>query len=188
MRKTLKMATVAPVLFLALAAVVLVYANAQSTSQVDSDEQQTAAQDVQTSFGWCNLTNVTMPFRMGHMSQMRGNGLQLPEELLQNATLATVQGTIVSEYRGMLILDTNTSQIRVQLPNAWTLDNQVVSRATLFNGTFTSQGQSVTLKVLESDVVNNTNFSINVMMGYEAINATGTHAYAVLPFNIQTSS
>lgn len=188
MRKTLKMATVAAVLFLALAAVVFVYANSQSTSQVNNNEQQMATQDTQTSFGWCNLTNVTMPLHMRHMSPMHENGLQLPEELLQNATLGTVQGTIVSEYRGMLIMDTNTSQIRVQLPNAWTLDNQVVSRATLFNGTFASQGQSVTLKVLESDVVNNTNFSINVMMGYEAINATGTQAYAVLPFNIQTSS
>jgi hypothetical protein len=188
MRKTLKMATGTAVLFLALAAVVFVYANSQNTSQANNNEQQMATQDTQTSFGWCNLTNVTMPFHMRHMSPMHENGLQLPEELLHNATLATVQGTIVSEYRSMLILDTNTSQIRIQLPNAWTLDNQVVNRATLFNGTFASQGQSVTLKVLESDMVNNTNFSINIMMGYEAINARGTHAYAVLPFNIQTNS
>jgi hypothetical protein len=71
------------------------------------------------------------------------------------------------------------------LPKDWTVDNEVVGRAALFNGTFTSQGQDVTVKVLESNVFSNANFSINVMMGYEAINASSTHAYAVLPFNIQ---
>jgi hypothetical protein len=46
----------------------------------------------------------------------------------------------------------------------------------------------VTLYVLESNLVSNTSFSINTMLGYEAINATGTQAYAVLPFNIQPKS
>jgi hypothetical protein len=63
-----------------------------------------------------------------------------------------------------------------------------MGRAALFNGTFAGSGQNVTVKVLESKVFSNANFSLNVMMGYEAINATGTHAYAVLPFNIQPHS
>jgi hypothetical protein len=58
----------------------------------------------------------------------------------------------------------------------------------LFNGTFASEGQNVTVKVLESDVFTNASFSLNTMLGYEVINATSIHAYAVLPFNIQPSS
>jgi hypothetical protein len=119
---------------------------------------------------------------------MRRDGLQWTEGLLQNATLSTVQGTVVSEVKGMLILDTGSGQIRVLLPKEWTVDNEVVGRGSLFNGTFASSGQTVTMKVLESDMFSNTNFSINVMVGYEAINATAAHAYAVLPFNIQPNS
>jgi hypothetical protein len=88
----------------------------------------------------------------------------------------------------MLILDTGSGQVRVLLPREWTLDNEAVGRAELFNGTFVSAGQSVTVKVLENDVFSNANFSINVMLGYEAINATNAQAYAVLPFNIQPTS
>jgi hypothetical protein len=74
------------------------------------------------------------------------------------------------------------------VPKAWSINSEVEGRAFLFNGTFVSPGQTVTVKVLESDLVSNANLSINVMLAYEAINTTGTHAYAVLPFNIQPSS
>jgi hypothetical protein len=119
---------------------------------------------------------------------MRANGFQWTEQLLQNATLSTVNGTVVSEVKGMLVLDTGSGQVRVLLPKGWTVGSEVVGRASLFNGTFASAGQNVAVSVLESEVFSNANFSINVMLGYEAINATGTHAYAVLPFNIQPSS
>jgi hypothetical protein len=85
-------------------------------------------------------------------------------------------------------LDTGSGEIRVSLPKDWTVGNEVADRTSLFNGTFASQGQIVTVKVLESNVFSNSNFSINTMLGYEATNATGTHAYAVLPFNIQPTS
>lgn len=62
------------------------------------------------------------------------------------------------------------------------------TRATLFDGTFVGPDENVVVRVLESDVFSNANFSINVMIGYEAVNATGTYAYAVLPFNIQPAS
>jgi hypothetical protein len=88
----------------------------------------------------------------------------------------------------MLVLDTSSGQVRVLLPNEWTVGNEVVSSATLFNSTFAGQGSSVTITVLEAILFSNASFSINEMMGYEAINATGTTAYAVLPFNIQPAS
>ena len=192
MRKSLKIATVAAVVFLALGAAAFVYACSQNGATANANEQQMGMQNMQTFFWSNNVTlpnNVTMPWgHMRRMPQMQANGLRWTEGLLQNATLSTVNGTVVSEVKGMLVLDTGTGQVRVLLPKDWTVGNEVVNRAILFNGTLASAGQSVTVKVLESNVFHNTNFSINVMMGYEVINATGTHAYAVLPFNIQPHS
>lgn len=191
MRKSLKIAAVASVLFIAMATVAFVYACSQNGIMANANEQQAGIQNIQAFFG-SNVTlpdNITIPWgHMTRMPQMRANGLQPIEALLQNATLSTVQGTVVSEFRGMLILDTGSGQVRVLLPKAWTLGSEVVGRATLFNGTFANPGQNVTVKVLESNVFSNASFSINEMLGYEAINATSTHAYAVLPFNIQPAS
>jgi len=175
-------------MLMALSTVAFVYAYSQNNSSAIAIEQQVGMQRMQTFFGSDNVTlpdNVTMGCRVKRLPQMRANGLQLSEVFLQNATLSTVSGTVVSTVQGMLVLDTGSGQVRVLLPKDWTVDNEVVGRAALFNGTFASQGQSVTVKVLESNVFSNANFSINVMMGYEAINASSTHAYAVLPFNIQ---
>lgn len=185
----MKIAAVASVLFLALGAIAFVYAGSQNALNANAGEQQVS---MQTFFGSNNVTwpsNFTgCPSYMKRMPQMRANRLQSIEGLLQNATLSTVNGTVVSTVHSMLVLDTGSGQVRVLLAKEWTVDNEVVGRASLFNGTFASPGQSVTVKVLESDVFSNANFSINVMMGYEATNATGAQAYAVLPFNIQPNS
>ncbi|MCJ7634750.1 hypothetical protein MUP77_20460 [Candidatus Bathyarchaeota archaeon] len=182
MRKTLKIATVAAVLFLALGAIVFVYANSQNNLNTTDNELQTTMQN------YFSSNNTLPPCNRRGMRQFEENRLQLGLNFFENATLNTVQGTVVSQSKGMLILDTGSGQIRVLVPKAWTLSNEVVSRATLFNGTFASAGQSITIKVLESNVFSNTSFSINVMLGYEAINSTNVHAYAVLPFNIVPSS
>ena len=184
MRKSLKIATVAAVVFMTLGAVAYVYACSQNGATANANEQM--GMQNMPAFFWSN--NCTMPGYMRRMPQMRANGLQWVGRLSKNATLSTVNGTVVSEVKGILILDTGAGQVRVLLPKDWTLNSEVVNRATLFNGTFASSGQSVTVKVLESDAFSNANFSINVMMGYEAINATGAQAYAVLPFNIQPNT
>jgi RNase P/RNase MRP subunit p29 len=188
MRKSLKIASAAAVVFLALGAVAFVYASSQNSLTANADERQMGMMNF---FGWNNCTlpdNVTMYGHTRRMPHMQANGFQWSNRLSENATISTVQGTVVSEVRNMLILDTGSGEIRVSLPKDWTVGNEVVDRASLFNGTFASPGQNVTVKVLESDVFSNSNFSINTMLGYEAINATGTHAYAVLPFNIQPTS
>jgi hypothetical protein len=192
MRKSLKMAAVAAVLFIAVGAVAYVYACSQNGASANANGQEWGIQGVQGFFESHNITlpsNVTMPWgQMMRVPEMRENGLQWNYWLLQNATLSTVQGTVVTEFRGMLILDTSSGQVRVLLPKDWTLGNEVVGRGALFNSTFASSGQSVTVDVLESNVFSNASFSINEMLGYEVINATGTKAYAVLPFNIQPAS
>ena len=103
-------------------------------------------------------------------------GPQFSGEFLQNATLASVSGSVVTETRGLLLLDTSSGQVSIQIPNEWNIGSQVVSGATLFNGAFASSGQTVTLQVLESNVFSNTSFTLNEMVGYQATNATGTTA------------
>ena len=109
-------------------------------------------------------------------------------EFLQNATLTSISGSVVTETRGLLLLDTSSGQVSIQIPYEWNIGSQIVSGSTLFNGTFASSGQTVTLQVLESNVFSNTSFTINEMVGYQATNSTGTTATAVLPFNIQPAS
>ena len=184
MRKSLKIAALAAVLLLVLGAAVLVYGNSNG-SNANDDEQEMNMRNMETFF---ESNNCTVRCRMRHMERLRGNGFQWFERLSENATLSTVQGEVVSVVKGMLILDTGAGQVRVLLPKEWSVNDEVLGRFELFNGTFADQGQNVTVKVLESDVFSNANFSINIMIGYEAINATGTHAYAVLPFNIQPNS
>lgn len=192
MRKSLKIAAVAAALFLALGAVVFVYANQQNSLKANDDQQIMGMQNMQNmqqymqNFGPTNCT--FPPGQMRHMNYGLFNGLPMVKRFLQNATLSDVQGKVVSEFRSMLILDTGTGQVRVLLPKFWSVDNGIVGRAALFNSSFAMPGDNVTIGVLNSDVFANKNFSINVMIGYEATNATGTHAYAVLPFNIVPNS
>jgi hypothetical protein len=192
MRKSLKIASAAVVSFLALSALALVYAGMQNSLAL-GDDQQTSNQYVQTLLDSTNVTlpiNATWPDHMegGHGRQMMGEGLQFIQLLSENATFSTVQGILVSQTRDLLILDTGSGQVQVMIPNEWTVGSEVVNSVSLFNGTFVSSGQTLTVDVLKSDLVSNASFSVNVMLGYEAVNATGTHAYAVLPFNIQPAS
>jgi hypothetical protein len=191
LRKNLKIAAVAATLFVALGAIAFVYASSQSSATANDDVRQMGMWNMRGFSEWNNVTlpdNVTVPCHMDRMPHMGANGLEWFNMLSENATLSTVNGTVVSEVNGMLILNTDTTQIRVLLPKEWSVGNEVIDRASLFNGTFASAGQSVTVKVLESGLFSNANFSVNVMLGYEAINATAVHAYAVLPFNIQPKS
>ena len=192
MRKSLKIASAAVVSFLALNALALVYAGMQNSLAL-ADDQQTSNQYVQTLLDSTNVTlpiNATWPDHMegGHGRQMMGDGLQFVQLLSENATLSTVQGTVISQSRDLLILDTGSGQVRVMIPNEWTVGSEVVNSASLFNSTFVISGQTLTVNVLKSDLFSNANFRVNVMLGYEAVNTTGTHAYAVLPFNIQPAS
>ena len=191
MRKTLKIAAVAAVVFLALSAVAFALKLSQNGVTANANEQ-TGVRNMQVFFGTNNVTcpaNFTMPSaHMYRMPQMWANCFQWTGWLSQNATLANVSGTEVSEVKGILVLDTSSGQIRVSLPQEWTVGTEVVKRNTLFNGTFASPGANVTIEVIENSVFSNSNFSINEMLGYEATNATNVQAYAVLPFNIQPNS
>ena len=64
---------------------------------------------------------------------------------------------------------------------------EVIRTGNLLSGTFASSGHGVRVNVLETQIFKNANFSLNIMIGDEAINTT-THAYTELLFNIQLGS
>ena len=211
MRKSLIIIAVMGVMLCVVGAVLFANASASpSSSTVNSAVPQVNVQPSQSVYnpgGPMIPSNFTFPgnftfqgnfaiqgnfgFQGRMMHGMHGQqmfGSQFSGEFLQNATLASVSGSVVTETRGLLLLDTSSGQVSIQIPNEWNIGSQVVSGATLFNGTFASSGQTVTLQVLESNVFSNTSFTLNEMVGYQATNATGTIATAVLPFNIQPTS
>lgn len=173
------MAAAVIALFLAFGAVVLAYANSQNALTTGN------GQDAQT-----YATNSTPQVQSKPKQSVMGNDHPWMKKFLENATATTVNGTVVSEFKGMLILDTGSSEVRILMPKYWSVGNEVLGRWKLFNATysFSGPGQNVSVKALESEIFENPSFSINVMVGYEITNATGTTAYAVLPFNIVPSS
>jgi hypothetical protein len=169
MNKSLKIAAVVAVLLLALGCFSFVYASAQTDSSTANNAQATDQQIGQS------------------ISQQSGVGLRAFANFLNHANQTEVTGTVVSEFQGMLILSNDQGQVRVLLPKMWSYDNQLLNRTELIDNTFTAIGQTITVKVLKGEWIKN-NFSLNIMIGYEAVNAADAHAYAVLPFNIEASS
>jgi hypothetical protein len=169
MNKSLKIATVAAVLLLALGCFSFVYASAQTNSSTANNGLTTNQQISQ--------------FIQNHP----GVGSGALGRFLNHATLAEITGTVVSEFNGMLVLSTGSGQVRVLLPKMWSYNNQLLNRTELINSDFVGAGQTVTFKVLKGEWAE-TGFSINIMIAYEAVNSANAHAYAVLPFNIETNS
>jgi len=172
-----KLAAAAIAVVLAFGVVVLAYANSQNAS---------TSSDVQNSL---TATNA-MQGQLQSLQSIIGKDRQWIKRFLENATITTVNGTVVSLFKGMLILDTGSSEVRVLMPKYWSVGTEVVGRWKLFNSTysFSALGQNVSVTALESEMFENPSFSINVIVAYEITNATGTTAYAVLPFNIVPSS
>jgi hypothetical protein len=168
MRKNLKIAVVASVLLLVVGAFAIVYA----CSPVGSANIASESTDVQAAN--------KLQFQKMHPFLK----LEAFRRFVRNASATEISGTVVAEVKGMVVLSTETGQVRILVPKVWTLDKQIVNRLELFNGTF--YGQDITMKVLKSEW-QGSNFSINVMIGYEAT-STSAHAYAVLPFNIVPNS
>jgi hypothetical protein len=193
MRNNLKFAAVAVILLLAFGAVVFIYA-ARQNSVALADTQSVNTAELRTFISLDNQTYLNNqtgsiglpPCQVGGRGMMGGR--EFGQFLSENTTLATIEGTVVAKTRDILVLSTTSGQVDVTIPRDWTVGNEVVNGRSLFNGTFASSGQTVTLSVLESQMFSNASFSINSMLAYKVTNATDTIAYAVLPFNIQPAS
>jgi hypothetical protein len=89
-------------------------------------------------------------------------------------------------HKDMLVINTANGQARIALPEEWTVGADVVPRELLFEGGYLSVGESVNVKALRTNIFEKTAFSIYFLICYEIVNDEGVHAYAAMPFNIET--
>jgi hypothetical protein len=104
---------------------------------------------------------------------------------LNNSEPVQVDGTVVTRIEGMLIVGAGTDQVRVHLPDEWIVDGELLTREELFAGGYLSEGENVTVKALEANLIDKPILRISLTVGYEIIDDSGVHAYANLPVNIE---
>lgn len=105
---------------------------------------------------------------------------------LNHSEPTEVDGAAVALFKNMLIVDTDEGQIRIHLPQAWTVDGEVTMREELFESGYLSEGENIAVKALRADVIDKQGLCVYLLLGYEIINESTVHAYAILPFNIET--
>ena len=105
---------------------------------------------------------------------------------LNHSEPTKVDGTAGAPLKNMLIVDTSEGQIRIHLPQTWTIDGQVTMREELFESDYLSEDENITVKALRADVIDKQGLCVYLLLGYEIINESGATACAVLPFNIET--
>jgi len=105
---------------------------------------------------------------------------------LNHSEPTEVDGAAVALFKNMLIVDTGEGQIRIHLPQAWTVNGEVTMREELFESGYLSEGETIIVKALRADVIDKQGLCVYLLLGYEIINESSVHAYAILPFNIET--
>ena len=111
--------------------------------------------------------------------------LELIWWLLNNSQPVEVEGTAVTLLRDMLIVNTVDGQVRIALPEEWTVGSNVVMREMLF-GSYLRVSGNVTVKALRANIIEKQELRIFFMIGYEISNEWGITAYATIPLNIET--
>jgi hypothetical protein len=133
--------------------------------------------------------NPSIPMMNDEMPNIQSLGefrRELLRRFIANATPVEIHGTAVALVKRMLVLNTAEGQVRILLPPTWTVGEKVLEREDLFKTDYLTIGQNIAVKALKGTLVIRESYSIYVLFGYEIINVSGIHAYAVLPFNIET--
>jgi hypothetical protein len=104
---------------------------------------------------------------------------------LKHSEPVEVEGTALTLTNNMLIANTAEDQIRVHLPAEWTVVDEVIPREELFARGYLSEGEDITVKALEANLINKEGHRIYLLVGYEIINYYGIHAYVNLRVNIE---
>lgn len=112
-------------------------------------------------------------------------GLKLLWWLLNNSESVQIEGVAVTYHKEMLVLETSDGQVRIALPEEWTVGTNVVAREMLFGSGYLSQGENVTVKALRANLFEKVGLSIYFLIGYEIIDDSDVHAYAAMPINIE---
>ncbi len=104
---------------------------------------------------------------------------------LNHSEPVEIEGTAVNLSEKMLIVNTSEDQIRVHLPAELTAGDELTLREELFACGYLSEGENITVKALEANVIDKEGLRIYLLVGYEIINESGVHAYANLHVNIE---
>jgi len=136
-------------------------------------------------------TNHPMPMMMMHDKMPRfehGDGFKrdLLRRFIANSTPVEIQGTVVALVKHLLVLNVTEGQVRIHLPPTWIVGEKVLETEDLFETDYLTIGQNITVKTLKGNLVTKETYGIYVLFGYEIINASDVHAYAVLRFNVET--
>jgi len=105
---------------------------------------------------------------------------------LNHSEPVEVEGTAVALFKDMFVVNTTEGQIRIHLSQGWIVDKELTMREELFEGDYLSVGEDIAVKALRANVINKEGFRVYLLLGYEIIDESGSHAFAVLPFNIET--
>jgi hypothetical protein len=89
-------------------------------------------------------------------------------------------------FKTMLILDAADEHVRIHLPPMWTVEEELVERQELLENGYLTVGEEITVNALRANAVEKESVRIHLLLGYEITNGSDVHAYAVLPFNIET--
>ena len=92
-----------------------------------------------------------------------------------------VDGTVVTHIEGTLIVGAGTEQTRILLPDEWIVDGELLTREELFAGGYLSEGENVTVKALEANLIDKAILRISLTVGYEIIDDSGVHHTQTCP-------
>ena len=102
---------------------------------------------------------------------------------LKNAEATEVEGTVVALVQRKLIINMGEEQIRVIMPRQWAVNDEVLTLKALFDNLL--EGQVVTVKVLEANVITKEGLRIYILVGYELSTDSGDKAITCLGVNIE---
>jgi len=109
--------------------------------------------------------------------------LRLLIYILKNGTPTELVGEVVALDGHILVLSIDDSLTNVNIPGKWIVDGETMTAKGLFDGEPIGPGDVVTINSLKIEIVGETHKVISYF-AYR-IEAEGTTASAVLPFNIE---
>jgi hypothetical protein len=104
---------------------------------------------------------------------------------LNHSEPVEIDGTAVNLSKDILIVSAIEDRIRVHLPAEWTVGDELMLREDLFVSGYLTEGEGITIKALEANLIDKEGLRIYLLVGYEIINGPGIYAHANLPVNIE---
>jgi len=107
----------------------------------------------------------------------------------KDAEVVTIDGTVVTHLRNILVVDSDGKRLNILLPPQWSVNSEdkVLNISAIFKENYIKAGDTVTITALERTVKNEKGVSISFIVAYEIVDeTTNNHLYAILPFNIAT--